>query len=57
MPKKSSLTYKYNPALSVKEIAERCVKILLQCIEKKKPSIREQIDFTLVAGESTRKIK
>ena len=24
MPKKSPLTYKYNPALSVKEIAERC---------------------------------
>ncbi|MBQ2922991.1 MAG: LacI family DNA-binding transcriptional regulator [Tyzzerella sp.] len=38
-------------------IAERCVKILLQCIENKRPSVREQVDFTLVAGESTRKIK
>ena len=38
-------------------IAERCVKILLQCIENNGPSVREQVDFTLVAGESTRKMK
>ena len=40
-----------------KKIAERCVKILLQCIEKQAPAVREQTSFSLIAGESTRKIK
>lgn len=39
-----------------KKIAERCVEILLGCIEEEKPAVREQISFTLIAGESTTKI-
>ena len=35
-------------------IAERCVEILLRCIEEQEPAVREQIAFSLVAGESTR---
>lgn len=38
------------------KIAERCVEILLGCIEEQKPAVREQISFTLIAGESTTKI-
>ena len=37
-------------------IAERCVKILVQCIQKKKPAVREQISFTMITGESTRSL-
>ena len=37
-------------------IAERCVKILVQCIQKKKTAVREQIPFSMIAGESTRSL-
>jgi len=36
------------------KIAERCVNILVQCIEDKKDAVREQISFSLIAGESTK---
>lgn len=38
-------------------IAKRCVEILLQCIEKKGYSVREQVAFSLIEGESIRNIK
>ncbi len=36
-------------------IAERCVEILLRCIEDEKPAVREKIAFSLVVGESVKK--
>ena len=38
------------------KIAERCVNILVQCIEEKKAAVKEQISFTLITGESTRNL-
>ena len=38
-------------------IAERCVEILLQCIQFQKPAEREQIPFSLIVGESTRELQ
>jgi DNA-binding LacI/PurR family transcriptional regulator len=37
-------------------IAERCVKILVECIQKKKAAVREQISFSVITGESTRSL-
>lgn len=39
-----------------RNIAERCVEILLQSIEEQKPAVREQIAFTLIEGESTKRV-
>lgn len=38
-------------------IAKQCVEILLQCIANKEPAVRVQIPFSLVVGESTRKLE
>ena len=37
-------------------IAERCVEILIQSIEEEKKSVCEEIDFTLVEGESVKRV-
>lgn len=37
-------------------IAERCVDILIQSIEEEKLAVCEQIDFTLIEGESTKRV-
>lgn len=34
-------------------LAERCVEILLQCIQNKSEAVREEIPFSLIIGEST----
>ena len=38
------------------KMAKRCVEILLRCIENQEVSVVEQIDFSLVIGESTQKV-
>ena len=37
-------------------IAKRCVKILLESIEEAKPAVIEELSFSLIVGESTKKI-
>lgn len=37
-------------------IAERCVKILVQCIQEKNTAVREQISFSMITGESTKSL-
>lgn len=37
-------------------IAERCVDILLRCIEEQELAVREKIAFSLVVGESTKRL-
>ncbi len=38
------------------EIAKRCVTILLENIEEERPAVREELSFSLIVGESTKKI-
>ena len=38
------------------EMAKRCVEILLRCIENQESAVREQIDFSLIVGESTKNV-
>ena len=37
-----------------KILAERCVEILLQCIQEKSTAVMEEIPFSLIVGESTK---
>lgn len=37
-------------------IAKRCVEILLESIEESKPAVIEELSFSLIVGESTKKI-
>lgn len=48
------LTTIQQPAVS---IAERSVEILIQCILQKETSVREQIPFSLIVGESTQMLR
>ena len=56
MPKKSPLTYKYNPALSVKENAERCA-VSVATINQHNKTILFDFDDTLLDTTPTKSLR